>query len=928
MATLLRFARLGLQGQEFNFRKKVNLRNYFDPLMGMFRFLILTLVLISVSGTSYGQFQLNGSANLVAPNCYQLTSNINTDTGAIWGVNGVDLSEPFNVYFNFNFGANNSGGDGIAFVLQQTSSTQLGGQLGYSGINPSFIVEFDTYQDSIHSDSAFDHIGIFSDGVSNHTSLNNLVPQVQMSSTQTNVKDGNFHSVQITWDPTANQLDVYFDCVLRTSYIGNIPANFFTGNSVFWGLTSSTDTGSITNAHQVCIEYTTFLDGLEDETICPGDTVFADAGTGTGYLWTPNTDIDNNTIQTPKLYPSVSQTYFVDVTDNCGNIRTDSIDVQVVDSLSAVISGDTAICPGVSVPLSFELVGPTPMVVEIFDGFTTTTVTLDSNGNDVNTGTAVFVTPLATSTYTINQIANGIACVDFIGGSATITVVDFSAITTSSTDALCNGSCDGTGTINVPVGSGFTLLWPDGSTGNFNGNLCAGTVVVTVDAGGGCTGTVQVVVNEPLPITMLTIPPDTICLGTSQNLTINASGGVGGYVYKWTLLNDTNTLVNTQTFSAGPDTSTIYTASVTDANNCPVVTQNVTIFVRDSLTANITASSIGVCAGDLVQLTGNATGGDGNYNYNWAWGSGASVGQLLNDNPTVTTTYVLNVSDACGTTPTALDSFTVIVDPIPSTSFTISDTMVCPGAPVEFGIEFYNPNFTYIANFGDGNSDTIKNGVGSYAYTNSGNCFDVSMTVITNFCNTTTIDTCAMTIYPKPTSDFNFLPLGEEGLTNLSPEVEFVQQAFDATGYNWYVDSVWVSDDPIFTYAFPDSGTFTVELEAINEFTCTDTIQYPIVVGYDFGTFYIPNAFSPNGDGINEEFGPKANIFFAKNYRFRIFDRWGDRIFETTDLNTFWNGKLHNTGEDLPDGVYVYFIEFRNFEGEPQEYFGHLLLFH
>ena len=108
---------------------------------------------------------------------------------------------------------------------------------------------------------------------------------------------------------------------------------------------------------------------------------------------------------------------------------------------------------------------------------------------------------------------------------------------------------------------------------------------------------------------------------------------------------------------------------------------------------------------------------------------------------------------------------------------------------------------------------------------------------------------------------------------------------------------------------------------------CVSNVELPIKVE-DVYAFYIPTAFSPNGDGINEEFGPKGIKYEFQSYEMLIFDRWGNRIYYTTDPNETWNGRVNNTGDVVaPNGCYVWKITLTDvIQRVPHQYVGQVTI--
>ncbi|HRD40555.1 MAG TPA: gliding motility-associated C-terminal domain-containing protein, partial [Bacteroidia bacterium] len=111
------------------------------------------------------------------------------------------------------------------------------------------------------------------------------------------------------------------------------------------------------------------------------------------------------------------------------------------------------------------------------------------------------------------------------------------------------------------------------------------------------------------------------------------------------------------------------------------------------------------------------------------------------------------------------------------------------------------------------------------------------------------------------------------------------------TAWNWYFysNATNTSNMQHPTFYYPEAGTYPVTLVVKSDKGCIDTITKIIVVGEDFG-IYIPNAFTPNGDGLNDFFQPKG--FGIKDYELEIFDRWGERIFNTKVFEEGWDDDI------------------------------------
>jgi gliding motility-associated-like protein len=271
-------------------------------------FLLLCLLGLIEHLSAQNPYVLNGSATQDNCHCYTLTTEQFSESGSIWNKNKIDLSQPFNYFFNVFLGCRDlDGADGIAFVLQPVS-TSLGssGQgLGFGGIVPSLGVTIDTYQNTNDNDPVFDHIGIQANGDVNHLSPNNLAGPVQALTNSDNIEDCNWHILEINWQPADSSMQVSMDGVLRLTLQKNIIASIFNNDpKVFWGFTSAT--GGSVNLQKMCTSLdANFVLGNEDSTCVGTPITFVDSSVSFGSVsqWYWNFgDGTTSTLQHPPPY--------------------------------------------------------------------------------------------------------------------------------------------------------------------------------------------------------------------------------------------------------------------------------------------------------------------------------------------------------------------------------------------------------------------------------------------------------------------------------------------------------------------------------------------------------------------------------------------------------------------------------------------------
>lgn len=173
-------------------------------------------------------------------------------------------------------------------------------------------------------------------------------------------------------------------------------------------------------------------------------------------------------------------------------------------------------------------------------------------------------------------------------------------------------------------------------------------------------------------------------------------------------------------------------------------------------------------------------------------------------------------------------------------------------------------------------------------------------------------------IKPSPTSEFTFSP---EEPSSFRPTVEFFNQSFDFVGQEWIFGMEGRSLEVNPVHTFSDTGRYEVALVAIHENGCRDT-SIQIIDILPLVTYHMPNAFTPNGDGQNDVFRGKGFTDGIRDFQLTIWDRWGGLLFETDNPEEAWTGARNNTGEVLPNGVYVYQVKYVDPRGEPVAYRG------
>ena len=304
----------------------------------------------------------------------------------------------------------------------------------------------------------------------------------------------------------------------------------------------------------------------------------------------------------------------------------------------------------------------------------------------------------------------------------------------------------------------------------------------------------------------------------------------------------------------------------------------------------------------------------------------------FNTSNDTTQNHVVAVQTKAGAAcPFTSKTLIVRVNPIPDATITPDDPDGCQPHLANFTTAFLNKvnpgTSTYAWDFGDGGTDASQNP--SYLFNTVG-VNDVSLTITTeHLCDTTL--TFPITVHPIPVA--NFTPNPNNSTTAALPKFVFNNESTIASGV--ILSNLWdfgeagktsdTSTELSPTYFYPsDTGSYWVTLTVVSEFGCRDSITKPVIIGPDILVF-IPNAFSPDGGGPNQNDGFRAEVNDAvRDYHLIVFDRWGEILWESKDPNERWDG----TYKGLPaqQDVYAYHLNVTSWKGETYRFHGTLTL--
>ncbi len=478
-----------------------------------------------------------------------------------------------------------------------------------------------------------------------------------------------------------------------------------------------------------------------------------------------------------------------------------------------------------------------------------------------------------------------------------------------------------TSPLNTTVGNPHHLY---ASPGNYQVTL------ITHSSNLGCPDTLK------RPITVFPMPAAkfvfrNVCLNQPMNFFDSSTVSLGSIAgWSWSFGDGTAlvTLQNPNHTYILPGTYTV-SLIVTTSDGCKdTVTKNVVVHALPVAQFN-TAS---VCSGTAVHFSdvSHILATDTIQSWRWNFGDGT----VFNTNQNSTHLYAapgsfvvqLFIVSKFGCVDSTIK--TSVVNPNPVVNFKGDDTVGCEPVCVNFqnlSSVLTGTNTAWLWTFGSGNGSSILKDP-SHCYDNdsvfSAMFFNVTLKATSDSgCVTTLSKNNYIAVYPNPNAVFTVLP---ESASIINPIISVRDLSTGTDFWHWNFgngDTTSVHNPSPHTFA--DTGTYIITLKASTLFNCIDSTFQTIVIEPDF-LFYIPNSFTPNDDGINDVFSGKG--IFIKDYEMMIFDRWGNLIFYTNDINKGWDGTANHGTETSQRDVYVYSIKITDYNKLKHSYKGSVTL--
>ena len=610
---------------------------------------------------------------------------------------------------------------------------------------------------------------------------------------------------------------------------------------------------------------------------CSGGNVTLQSSEAIGTTWSSGTAGNQLVVNTSGIY---SATY----TDGNGCVSNPSAPINVtVWPLPVANAGNSGSnCAGAGVQLSGS--GGVTYTWSPSAGL--------SNSNISNP----FANPINTTNYNLTVTdANG--CVSTNTATAAVTVFPNPAapiITANGPSSFCQGN-----NVVLSTATNASYVWSNGATTQTITVNQSGTFSVIVTDNNGCVSpssapsTINVFPTPAAPVLSVN-GPTTFCDGNTVQIQANLSTGI----------NWSNGLTGQQidAGASGP-----YSATFTSADGCVSGNSN-TIFIQvqpSGVSAAISASGpTQFCEGDSVTLTCSLAN-----TYLWNTGETTQSIKVFQGG-----NYSVSVTSACPSlNPQA--SLIVQVNAIPIPTISASSTIDCLPSIIDFNSTTAGtPPFAYSWTFGDGSSD--NSGQPSHVYKSEGT-YDVTLTLTDQIGCTGNISLKDyIRILPPAEVSYSIVP---KYTTLSNATVVLVNQTVNNQSHSWFMEGIGTSEEDTAIFTFTQTGVYPLTYSVVTAEGCSDFRRDSIYV-FDDLAVYVPTAFTPNEDGVNEVFIPVTTGFDPIQYNFTLFNRWGQMIFESNKPGEGWDG-MGGTQD-----VYIWKLTGRSLMGTDHSFSGYTTL--
>ncbi len=686
------------------------------------------------------------------------------------------------------------------------------------------------------------------------------------------------------------------------------------------------------------------------------------ATTGYTYQWTPGSGLSDSTDSNPDitLLTPDTLTYIV-TTTALGCFSSDTVSVTINPLPTATIIGTITVCKNAPAPrITFtgaNGTAPYTFTYILNNGGNQTITTSNSDTVSITVSTAI----ADTFKYTLVNVqeSSSTACSQLQNSSATVTINPLPSATITGTAQVCindqpptvtftgaSGTAPYTFTYTINGGNNQTITTTIGDSIDIPVSTAIADTFIYIllsvqDASSTACLQLQpdtaTIIIDPLPVADFGF--DNVCFQEDiyfNDSSIIASGSINSWSWDFGDSSSSYTAQNPVYIYQSPGTYTV-SLIVTTTDGCKdTLVKTAVVHPLPDAQFYTSPTAIGICDGTTILFNDTSTVASPDVIQSWNWnfgdGSPVNINQNVSHLYAATNPYTvqLNVASDFG----CIDSIAkpITINPKPVVNFSGDPVAGCEPLCVSFidsSIISTGNNVYWTWNVGDGaiitNSQSFE-----HCYTDDSVfsllSFNILLTVTSDSgCVDSLSRSNYITVYPASSADFTVEP---ETTTVVNTLISFVNLSTGATQWNWdFGDEAGSNITNPGTHNYPtDTGTYQITLITSTQYGCKDTAYKTVIIEGDF-SFYIPNAFTPNGDNINDFFYGKG--VGIKEYDLWIFDRWGNMIYRGQEIpveNSRWDGRA-NVGKDIAQmDVYTWKVAITDIFNNKHKYIGTVTL--
>ncbi|MBK8498416.1 MAG: gliding motility-associated C-terminal domain-containing protein [Flavobacteriales bacterium] len=772
----------------------------------------------------------------------------------------------------------NGGVDGYIMKYSAAGALLSGTYLGTNAYDQSYLVQLDT-DDNVYVAGQSHGAYPVTPGKYTNANSSQFIHKFNntLSASLWSTVIGNGNLAQDV-SPTAFLVS---DCgqVYFTGWAGTTNGNAGNNSSTATGSPTTSDafqpisTGSdfwliVLEAEAVGLNYATFFGGPSSAEHVDGGTSRFDKNGTVYHAVCAGCGSQDDFPTTPGAWSNTNNSF------NC-NLGVFKFDLSQAQAIIG-INGPTSICIGDAAQFTNNSVGGTDYDWDFGD---------NSPNSSAPAPSHVFATD---GQFTVTMVlTDSSGCVSSDTASIIITVLPPPVAAVEPVPPICPGA-----SAQLQASGGTSYAWSP-ATGLTATNIAdpvatpAQPTTYTVTVTDQCGSDDADVLVDFFPLTAAAGPDTSVCEGNS--VVINATGGVS---YAWTpaaTLDD----ASLQAPTATPIANTTYSVTINTVEGCVIIDALDVVVYSDDPQAILQDTVI--CAGSSVQLIA-----DDADTYSWHPANGISTLDVQDPvvTPTVPTLYIVDLINSCG--PLTDSAF---VDLVFVTADAWPDTLICPGFPVPLGA---SGGVSYLWSPAAGlSNDTIADPIATPAASTT------YQLVAFDAIGCTDTAWVQVDLQPWPT-----IIAGDDMVIDYG---DVVQLTASGEGVWTWTPTEWLNDSTISSPYVQPEETTTYTVTTVNELGCKNTDMLTVIVT---GSLYVPNSFTPNGDGFND-------FFFALGKDLRtiellVFNRWGELIWSTDKLDGRWDGTYQ--GVASPIDTYVWKVQATELSGKHREDIGHVNL--